>query len=160
MTTGVQRTLALAVATGLRSTFGPAFVAHSAGMPARRALALMALGECVFDKLPFAPSRDTPLPTAARGIAAYWAASRGGGPRAGALAAAVAMGVSLAAPKLRRRVAETTGVQQALVGVAEDAIALGLGAAAVGLTWRDVSLAAGEAVGTRRGAQSAGAGSM
>ena len=77
MTTRVmERALKLAVVTGLRSALGPAIVARAQNRPERQNLAIAALGELAFDKLPFVPDRDTLLPLLARGLAGAWVAKR------------------------------------------------------------------------------------
>ena len=51
----MERALKLAVVTGLRAALGPALVAQAQHRPEQQHLALAALGELVFDKLPFVP---------------------------------------------------------------------------------------------------------
>jgi hypothetical protein len=87
------------------------------------------------------------------------------------LAAAVAMGVAVAAPKLRRTIGWTTGIPDPLLGLVEDYLALRLGAEAVGMSLDEVMQAGKEAVEdlrsrveaaipTAQEPQSIGAGSM
>jgi uncharacterized membrane protein len=176
-----ERALKLAVVTGLRAMLGPALVSHSQHRPERHNLALAALGEMVFDKLPGVPGRDTLLPLIARGAAGAWVAAKcveedgeRADPWAVPLGAAVAMGVAVAAPKIRRTLGWTTGIPQPILGLIEDYLALKLGTETLGLSLNDVTEAAKESVDDLRDrarqwelpevvrplAQSVGAGSM
>ena len=152
-TAAMDRALKLAVATGLRAALGPALVARARNRPDRQHFALAAMGELAFDKFPYAPGRDTLLPTLARGAAGGWAAGQlieeegASEPWAVPLGAAVAMGVAVAAPKIRRMLAWTFGIPQPVLGLAEDYLALRLGAGAVGLSLGEVADAARESVG-------------
>jgi hypothetical protein len=62
------------------------------------------------------------------------------------LGAAVAMGVAVAAPKLRRTLSITTGVSDTVLGLAEDYLALRLGSDAVGLSMDDLKQLGRESV--------------
>ena len=55
------------------------------------------------------------------------------------LGAAVAMGVAVAAPKVRKTLTTTTGVSDTVLGLIEDYLALRLGTEAVGLTMAEVA---------------------
>lgn len=174
----MDRALKLAVATGLRSALGPALLARARNRPERKTLALLAMGEMLADKLPMVPGRDSLLPLAARGAVGAWVAAKVADeepgepdPWAAPLGAAVAIGVGVAAAKLRRALGWSTGVSQPMLGLIEDYLALKLGTEAVGLSVQDATDAAGEALEDLRGrlpaewpglkpAQSAGAGSM
>ncbi len=183
----MERALKLAVVTGLRAALGPALIARSQNRPEQQHLALAALGEMVFDKLPFVPGRDTLPSLIARGLSSAWVASKcvegeheGRGEAADPwtvpLAAAVAVGVAVAAPKLRRSLGWTLRIPQPVLGLLEDYLALRLGSEAVGLSMDQVSETAKASVadlrerfehdgvaalGVPRGwAQSIGAGSM
>ncbi len=151
--TSMDRAMKLAVVTGLRAALGPALLAQSQNRPGRQNLALAALGEMVFDKLPLVPGRDTLLPLLARAVAGGWVAGQcveGDGdakdPWAVPMGAAVAMGVAVAAPKIRRSLGWTTGTSQVVLGLIEDFIALKIGAEAVGLSMNQVGGAARESV--------------
>jgi hypothetical protein len=184
MNSAMERALQVAVVTGLRSALGPAFAARAGGRPERRNLALAALGEMVYDKLPYVPSRDALPSLIVRGAAGAWAAHQvmqaegePEDPWAAPLGAAVAMGVAVAAPKVRRAVGWSTGMPQFVLGLIEDYLALKLGARAVGMSMAELPDAALEAVDCARehlgldgpswsgsdaawSRQSAGAGSM
>lgn len=171
----MERTLKMAVVTGLRAALGPALLAQAQSRPERNNLALAALGEMVFDKIPFAPSRDTLVPLLVRGLAGAWVASKMAerepgeqDPWAVPLGAAVAMGVAVAAPKIRKTVGYTTGISQPVLGLIEDYIALKVGTQALGMSMEQVGGAARESVDDLRERlqlempefQSTGAGSM
>ena len=156
-TRALERALKLAVVTGLRAALGPAIVARAQNRPERQNLAIAALGELAFDKLPFVPDRDTLLPLLARGLAGAWVATRcleeegETDPWAAPLGAAVAMGVAAAAPRLRKALGWTTGMPQPVLGLIEDYLALRLGTEAVGLSMSDMSDAARETIDDVRG---------
>jgi hypothetical protein len=174
----MERALKLAVVTGLRAALGPALVARSQYRPERQNLALAAMGEMIADKLPLVPDRDTLLPLIARGIAGGWVAKRcqeednDHDPWLVPLGVAVAMGVAVAAPKVRKILGWTTGVPQPILGLAEDYLALQLGSEALGLSMNQISYAARESIeelkeklmpetsGAAIGYQSVGAGSI
>lgn len=145
----MDRAMKLAVVTGLRAALGPALLAHAQGRPERQHLALAAVGEMIVDKLPFVPGRDSLLPLLARGIAGGWVAAKcveGDGdakdPWAVPIGAAVAMGVAVVAPKLRRTLGWTTGMPQVVLGLIEDYFAIRIGAEALGLSMEQVQGAA------------------
>jgi|GEM_PF-1511891 len=187
MNASMEKALKLAAVTGLRAALGPALVAQSRRRPERHNLALAAIGEMIYDKLPYMPDRDTLPSLVIRGAAGAWVANQvieeeGGqkDPWAAPLGAAVAMGVAVAAPKLRRSLGWTTGIPQTVLGLIEDYLALRLGSETLGLTMNEVQGAAKEGVedicerlnleapempwsgwgSSSREAQSAGAGSM
>jgi len=167
----LEKAMKLAVVTGLRAALGPALLARATHRPEEQTLAIAALGEMVVDKLPLVPSRDTLLALAVRGVAGYWVAKSclqdedEDEPWAGPLGAAVAMGVAVAAPKIRRTIGWTTGMPQPVLGLIEDYLALRLGTEAVGLSMDEVSQVAKSSVDDLRervmpALQSLGAGSM
>jgi len=132
-----EKAMKLAVVTGLRSMLGPALVARATSRPEQKNLALAALAEMVADKLPLVPSRDSLIPLVLRGVAAAWTAKTlqeeegGNDPWTVPLSAAVAMGVAVSAPKIRRTLRATTGVSDPFLGLLEDYFALRLGTEAV-----------------------------
>ena len=148
----LSRVLTLAAITGLRTTFGPALVAAAHRRPERDALALAALGEIVVDKLPITPSRARPSMMLPRALAGYWVAKKVmeedglDSTWAAPAGAAVAAGVALVAPRVRNALQRKLGVPDALLGFAEDAVALAVGSQAVGLSSRDVRSLGGGAV--------------
>jgi uncharacterized membrane protein len=177
-----EKAMKLAVVTGLRAMLGPALVAGAANRPERKNLALAALAEMIADKLPLVPNRDTLLPLLIRGLAGAWVArtvqQEDGGdappdPWIVPLGAAVAMGVAVAAPKVRKTLTATTGVSDTVLGLIEDYLALRLGGDAVGLSMEELAHIARTSVEDLKEriepvfhqlgdsiAQSAGAGSM
>jgi uncharacterized membrane protein len=166
-----ERAMKLAVVTGMRSMLGPALVARATGRPEQRNLALAAIGEMVSDKLPLVPSRDSLLPLILRGLAGAWVArtlqeEEGiDDPWVVPLGAAVAMGVAVAAPKIRRTLRVTTGVSDTFLGLLEDYLALRLGTEAVGLSMDELTEIARDSVEDLKERvapvlQSVGAGSM
>jgi len=166
-----EKAMKLAVVTGIRSMLGPALVARSLNRPERQNLAMAAMGEMVADKLPLIPSRDTLLPLIARGLAGAWVAKTlqeeegTDNPWTIPLGAAVAMGVAVAAPKIRKTLSLTTGVSDTVLGLIEDYLALRLGSEAVGLSMDQLTEVARDSVEDLKDRiqpmlQSVGAGSM
>ena len=166
-----EKAMKLAVVTGLRSMLGPALLARALNRPERKNLALAAAGEMIADKLPLVPSRDTLLPLIVRGLAGAWVARTlqeedgTDNPWTMPLGAAVAMGVAVAAPKIRRTLTVTTGISDALLGLAEDYLALRLGSDAIGISMDEITQIARDSVEDLKdrftpALQSVGAGSM
>jgi len=166
-----ERAMKLAVVTGLRSMLGPALVARAQNRPEQNNLALAAIAEMAVDKIPLVPSRDTLIPLIVRGLAGAWVAKTlqeeegGDNPWTMPLGAMVAMGVAVAAPKIRKTLTMTTGISDAAVGLIEDYLALRLGSDAIGLTMDQLTQVARESVEDLRDRimpvdQSVGAGSM
>jgi uncharacterized membrane protein len=151
--TTFERAIKLAAVSGLKAALGPALLAASRNRPEAKMLAIAAMGEMVIDKLPYVPSRSSwPLliPRAASG--AYVANELGkedpsSDPWIAAVGAAVAVGVGTFAPIIRGTLTHVLGVPNALVGVAEDYLALKLGAEAVGMDMDRIGAIAKEAVG-------------
>lgn len=153
MSTSMERALKLAAVTGLRCALGPALVAQARHRPERQNLALAALGEMIFDKISHIPPRDGILSLMARGAAGAWVAHQvveadGGEPDpwAAPLGAAVAMGVAVAAPKVRRTLG-WSGVPQFILGLVEDYLALRVGTEALGMSMDEVYGVARESIG-------------
>lgn len=140
----MERAMRLAAITGLKATFGPALIAAAQDRPERKALAMAALGEMLVDKLPFVPSRSRLPLLLPRAFAGYWTAKQSlehdgvDDPSAAAMGAAVAAGVAIAAPLVRRTLRTVLGVPDAVLGVAEDYLALKIGGEAVGLSMDDL----------------------
>src|SRR4051812_17827411 len=166
-----EKAMKLAVVTGLRSMLGPALVTRSMNRPEQQNLALAALGEMIADKLPLVPSRDTLVPLVLRGLAGAWVAKTlqeeegTDDPWTIPLGAAVAMGVAVAAPKIRKTLTMTTGVSDTFLGLLEDYLALRLGTDTVGISMDELSQIARDSVEDLRErvmpvVQSVGAGSM
>lgn len=123
------RSALLGATTGIRSTAGP-FAAHwteSKRLPVRSAMALG--GEMVADKLPFVPSRATPgglVPRIGAAIYAVKAGLRKPNVATYAIAAVAAIVTAYAAAKAREAINENSDVPDFIVGLAEDALVIGL----------------------------------
>lgn len=147
-----EKAMKLAVVTGLRSMLGPALLARSSNHPQRNNLALAALAEMVVDKLPLVPGRDTLVPLVVRGAAGAWVGMTlqkeegTENPWTVPLSAVVAMGVAVAAPKVRRTLTVTTGVSDTVLGLLEDYLAMRLGSDAIGLSMDQITQVARESV--------------
>jgi uncharacterized membrane protein len=131
METGtVWRSFAIGLTCGLRSMTGPAVVRWRMADPARLALAALAAGELVADKLPRTPPRTVPPALAfralsggfaGRSVAAAFAYDRTTGTLAGAVGAILAAYAGMA---LRSQIVRRTGLPDPLVAVVEDVIAI------------------------------------
>lgn len=137
-----ERAMRLAVVSGLRATYGVALVQAAHDRPNKKSWALAAMGEALVDKIPFAPSRASLLGMLPRAAAGAYVAKevmdKEGveDPWAAPMGAVVAAGVAALAPKVRGILG--LFVPSALVGLAEDYIALKVGGEAVGMTMQDV----------------------
>ena len=135
----LKRTVTLGAMSGMRSMAGPAALTlddddgildHRAGRLLRRVVPLLAAGEMIADKLPFMGDRIDPLPLAGRaamgalvgGVVA--AEERGSVVLGGLIGAVAAVAVAHLASQLRKRMPGSN----ALGGVLEDGIVIGLGA--------------------------------
>ena len=140
-----EKAMKLAVVTGLRLDARAGAGGRGGEPPRARTWRVAALGEMIADKLPLVPSRDTLLPLLVRGLAGAWVArtvqDEDGveDPWIVPLGAAVAMGVAVAAPKVRKTLTATTGVSDTVLGIIEDYLALRLGSDAVGLTMEELA---------------------
>ena len=148
----MERALRLAAVTGLKATFGPALISAAQHRPERKTLAMAALGEMVVDVLPFMPSRSSLPLLLPRALAGYWTAKKSleadgiDDNGAAAMGAAVAAGVAIAAPMVRKILRTVLGVPDALLGVVEDYVALKIGSQAAGLSMEDLQAIASEAL--------------
>ncbi len=153
METGtLLRSFAIGMTCGLRSLTGPAVVCWRARDPARLALAGLAVGELIADKLPTTPARTIPPALifraisgglAGRRVARSLAADARSGLLAGALGAVIA---AYAGKALRGRIVRAGGLPDPLVALAEDAVAIGgaISASAAPATRRNPPPGAGD----------------
>jgi hypothetical protein len=138
----------LAALSGSKIALGPAFLAHSRGWPSRRLWAAAAMGEMALDKLGVFPARYRPSLLIPHTLSGAWVAHEslredGGDAVKGAvLGAAVAAGVAVALPIVRRAAQKFLHIPDALLGVAEDGVSLNLGCRATGVGWDEIGQAA------------------
>jgi uncharacterized membrane protein len=127
----VLRSFAIGLTCGLRSMTGPAVVRWRARDPARLALAALALGELIADKLPGTPPRTVPPALlfralagafAGRNVAAAHDGERAEGALAGAAGAVLAAFVGMT---VRARVVRSSGLPDPVIALFEDAVAIG-----------------------------------
>jgi hypothetical protein len=155
--TPFERAMALAAISGLRVAMGPAFLSASRRGPNARTWALAALGEMFLDKVGILPPRYRPALLIPHAISGAWVARESlkqeaaDDPTAPVLGAVVAAGVACVAPLARITLNRGLGISDALLGVAEDYVALRLGTDATGMTMGQVSEVAQEAFGELRG---------
>ena len=137
--------LLLGVTTGLRSMMAPALLSLSAQQPGTerhwllaspktaRVLTTMAAGELVFDKLPSVPSRISPASLSGRlliGAMCGAAVSRDDESGGALLGIAGALVGSFAGYWIRKGAGRVSGIPDALIGLMEDGVAIGIGVAA------------------------------
>lgn len=166
-----EKAMKLALLSGLKVTFGPAFLKTSQRQPDADLWVKAAMAEMVVDKIPFVPSRSNLALVIPRAVSGAWVAResmRSDGvddPLAAPMGAAVAAGAALIAPMLRYSMRKVLGIPDPILAVAEDYLALKIGTEAVGLSMDEVTQVAREAVEDIKeqvvpALQSVGAGSM
>ena len=171
MTASFEKAMKLAILSGLKATLGPAFLKTAQRKPDASHWVAAAIGEMVLDKLGFVPSRRSLPVLIPHALSGAWVAMesmREDGvedPWAAPMGAVVAAGVATIAPMLRVTGSTVLGIPDAVLGVAEDYLALKLGTETLGLTMNDVSDAAKQSVEEMKervmpAVQSIGAGSM
>jgi uncharacterized membrane protein len=130
----LRRAAALGTASGPR-TFGawggPALRGRVSGRT-RLVLSVAAGGEMVFDKLPGVPPRCEPPALAGRIIAGALAGRLAAGTRGAGVGAATAAAATYASERARALVGAHTGLPDPALGLIEDALVLGIAAAAAG----------------------------
>jgi len=130
-TNAVLRAFGLGVTCGLRSMTGPAVMRWRVRDPLRLALAGLAAGELIADKLPATPPRTIPPALIFRaisgGFSGYWVArSLAADGRSGALAGTLgALAGAFGGMAVRSRIVRASGLPDPLLALAEDALALG-----------------------------------
>ncbi len=153
----MQRAMKLAAVSGLKAALGPALISASQNRPERQALAMAAVGEMMIDKLPFMPSRSRLPLLLPRVFSGYWTAKQSlerdgvNDPTSAAMGAAVAAGVAIAAPLVRKTLSTLLGMPDSVVALGEDYLALKVGGEAVGLSMDDLKAIGTEAFGGIRG---------
>jgi len=171
MNAAFEKAMKLAVISGLKAALGPALLKTAQRRPDATHWVTAAMAEMVVDKLGFVPSRRRLPLLIPHAISGAWVASesmRDDGvedPWAAPMGAAVAAGVATFAPMLRVSASTVLGIPDAVLGVAEDYLALKLGTETLGLSMFEVSEAAKQSVEELKErvvptVQSIGAGSM
>ncbi|AMV40874.1 hypothetical protein [Planctomyces sp. SH-PL62] len=155
--TPLERALTLAAVSGLRATMGPALLDSSRRGGGRRSgWVLGALGEMAVDKLGLFTRRYRPMLMVPHALAGAYAARESlrrdgvedaSGPIMGAV---VAAGVAGVAPIARMALNKGLGVNDAVLSMAEDYLALKFGGEAVGLSMEQLGDAAKDALGDLR----------
>jgi hypothetical protein len=155
--TPFERAMALAAISGLKVALGPAFLGASRRSPNARTWAIAAMGEMLLDKVGIFPPRYRPSLLIPHAVSGAWVARESmrhegaDDPTAPILGAVVAAGVACVAPIARMTLNKGLGISDALLGVAEDYVALRLGSDATGMTMNQISEAAQDAFGELRG---------
>jgi hypothetical protein len=150
--TPFERAMTLAALSGLKLTLGPAFLAATRRRPESRHLVLAAMGEMLLDKAGIFPGRFRLPLLIPRTLAGAWVARESlredGIDDAGAAlaGAVVAAGTACVAPMLRIAARRGLGIPDAVLGAAEDYMALRLGAQATGVSMNQIAEIAKEAL--------------
>jgi hypothetical protein len=154
--TPLERAMTLAAVSGLRATLGPALLEASRKTPRTTPWVLGALGEMALDKLGLFRRRYRPMLMIPHAVAGAYAA-RESMRRDGVedqsvpiMGAVVAAGVAGVAPIARMALNRGLGVNDVVLGLAEDYLALKFGGEAVGLSMEALGDAAKEAAGDLR----------
>lgn len=154
--TPLERALTLAAVSGLKATLGPALLETSRRSSKSNNWVLGVLGEMALDKVGLFTLRYRPMLMIPHAIAGAYAA-RESMRRDGVedqsipiMGAVVAAGVASVAPIARMALNKGLGVNDAVLGLAEDYLALKFGGEAVGLTMEEMGDAAKEALGEVR----------
>src|SRR3954454_13966012 len=140
-----ERAMALAALSGLKIALGPAFLTTAWRRPESRSWMMAALGEMVLDKVGVFPSRSRLPLLIPHTLAGAWVAKESmeadgvNDPWAAPMGAVLAAGVATLAPMVRISANKVLGIPDAVLGVAEDYLALKLGSEAVGLRMDDVT---------------------
>lgn len=149
-----EKALALAALCGFKIALGPAFLRASRGSASTQTWTTAALGEMLLDKLGVFPARYKPMLLIPHTVAGVWTAreslredgEEADDPSVLAAAAVVAAGVTVTLPLLRIALQNGLRIPNYLVGLAEDYVALQLGAKATGMSMDDVKAAARESL--------------
>ena len=155
--TPFERAMALAAISGLKVALGPAFLSASRRGPNARTWAMAALGEMFLDKVGIFPPRYRPALLIPHAIAGAWVAQgeheagRCRGPHGADPGCRGGRRRVRVAPMARITLNKGLGISDALLGVAEDYLALRLGTEATGMTMNQVSEVAQDAFGELRG---------
>jgi hypothetical protein len=150
--TPFERAMALAAITGLKLTLGPAFLAASRRSPNTHTWATAAIGEMALDKLGILPPRFRLALLIPRAIAGAWVARESmkadgiDDPSTPLVGAVVAAGVASVAPMARIALHRGLGISDAILGIAEDFVALKMGTQATGISMNQVSQTARGAI--------------
>ncbi len=145
-----ERAMALAALTGLKVALGPALLATSRRWPSRQNWVMAATGEMIMDKLGFLPARYRPALLIPRTLAGAWVARESlredgeDDPWAAVAGGMVAAGVAVAAPVLRMTINKVLGVPDAVLGLAEDYMALSCGTQVLEMPMDEITGAARE----------------
>lgn len=146
------RAMALAAVSGLRAALGPAFLETSRRGPKSGSWILGALGEMALAKVGVLSRGYRPVMLIPHTLAGAWVAResmRNDGvddPSAPVAGAIVAAGVASVAPIARIALTRGLGVSGTVLGLAEDYLALKLGAEATGMSFGQIGEAARDAV--------------
>lgn len=152
----MEKALTLAAVSGLRATMGPALLEASRRSPRSSGWLLGAIGEMALDKLGLFRRSYRPALMIPHALAGAYAAresmKRDGvdDPSIPIMGAVVAAGVAGVAPIARIALNRGLGINGAVLGMAEEYLALKYGGEAVGLSMEDIGDAARSAFGDLR----------
>lgn len=145
-----ERAMALAALSGLKIALGPALLATSRRWPSRQNWVMAAMGEMFFDKLGVFPPRYRPSLLIPHSLMGAWVARESlredgeDDPWAAVAGGMVAAGTAVAAPLVRMAIHKVLGVPDAMLGVAEDYMALNCGTQVMDMPMDQITGAARE----------------
>jgi hypothetical protein len=148
-----ERAMALAALSGAKIALGPAFLATARRRPHAGTWVAAALGEMFLDKLGVFPARFRPSLLIPHTLAGAWVARESlredgiDDPSAALKGAVVAAGVACVAPMVRIALHKGLGIPDAVLGAAEDYLALRFGTQAMGMQMDELPDIAKDAVG-------------
>jgi hypothetical protein len=140
-----QRAMTLAALSGLKATLGPAFFAVGHRKPNASHWVLAAMGDLFLDKVGVFPSRFRLPLLIPHTLAGAWVAHesmKADGEEdawAGPMGAVVAAGAACVAPMVRITANRVLGIPDAVLGVAEDYLALRLGTQAMDMQMNELT---------------------
>lgn len=126
----MARAVLLGAVCGLRTFTAPAVLAArgSWGRRPARVLPVVAAGELLADKLPMIPPRSDPPSLLGRVLSGAACGAAVAGPRGAGVAAAVAGATAYPSERLRAVVGARTRIPDPVLGLVEDAVAVGVSA--------------------------------
>jgi hypothetical protein len=147
-----ERAMALAALSGLKIALGPAFLTTSRKQPSSRNWVLAAMAEMLVDKLGVLTSRSRLPLLIPHTVAGAWVAHQSMkedgvyDSRTIPMGALVAASVAICAPTVRVGVNKFLGVPDAVLGVAEDYLALHVGSEATDISMPQIGAIARESL--------------
>lgn len=152
-----ERAMTLAALSGLKFALGPAFLATAHKKPNASHWVLGAIGEMFFDKVGLFPPRYRLPLLIPHTLSGAWVAHESmkedgiEDPWAAPMGAVIAAGTACVAPMIRIAAHRVLGIPDAVLGIAEDYLALRLGTQAMEMSMNSLTDVAKDAVEDAKG---------